>query len=58
MFYLYNFINAIANGQLNYRNNKNDKNDKKNVLLLGDRFFARGFLHNINYSLNSDPLTA
>jgi len=47
MFYLYNFIDAITNGQLNYRNNKNDK---KNVLLLGDGFFARGFLHNINYN--------
>lgn len=25
-------------------------NDKKNIVLLGDGFFARGFLHNINYN--------
>ncbi len=32
--------------KLNIQNNKNDK--KENVLLLGDGFFARGFLHHIN----------
>ena len=30
--------------------NINLKNDKENVILLGDGFFARGFLHNINYN--------
>ena len=24
-------------------------NDKQNIILLGDGFFARGFLHNINH---------
>jgi len=30
--------------------NINLKNDKENVILLGDGFFARGFLHNINHN--------
>ncbi len=48
MFYLYNFIDVITSGQLNYR--MNNTNDKKKVVLLGDGFFARGFLHTINHN--------
>ena len=45
MFYLYNFFDALAYGYLH----KSQTNHKQNVLLLGDGFFARGFLHTIDY---------
>ena len=44
MFYLYHFIDTITFGKFN-----NKHNDKQKVLLLGDGFFARGFLHTIDY---------
>jgi NADH dehydrogenase FAD-containing subunit len=44
MFYLHYFIDTIGMIQ---RKNQN-RNNKKNVLLLGDGFFARGFLSCIN----------
>jgi NADH dehydrogenase FAD-containing subunit len=37
------------NGNDNSNDNSNDKN-KEHILLLGNGFFARGFLHNINYN--------
>jgi NADH dehydrogenase FAD-containing subunit len=30
---------------------KTEENKKKDIILLGDGFFARGFLHNINYNI-------
>jgi NADH dehydrogenase FAD-containing subunit len=52
--YLVNFL--LDKLELKYNNINNnfkvdvDKQQKQSVLLLGDGFFARGFLHNINYS--------
>ena len=43
MFYLQYFIDAIQTFSFK------KKNDKQNVLLLGDGFFARGFLNTIDY---------
>lgn len=42
MFYLQNFIDTL-------QSYCHKNNDKQNVLLLGDGFFARGFLHTIDY---------
>jgi NADH dehydrogenase FAD-containing subunit len=49
MFYLYHFIDTITFGQFNNKQN-NKHNNKQKVLLLGDGFFARGFLHTINHN--------
>jgi NADH dehydrogenase FAD-containing subunit len=43
MFYLQYFMDTLQSICLK------NKNDKQNVLLLGDGFFARGFLHTIDY---------
>ena len=48
MFYLYNFIDIFAHGYKNYDAYK--KSNKQSVLLLGDGFFARGFLRTIDYN--------
>jgi NADH dehydrogenase FAD-containing subunit len=48
MFYLYNFIDVFAHGYKNY--NQHKKSNKQNVLVLGDGFFARGFLRTIDYT--------
>lgn len=40
LFYNYNI----------YFNNFNNTNNKQNIVLLGDGFFARGFLHHINFN--------
>jgi len=45
MLYSQNFIDYIFDYKLNNLNNTS----KKNILLLGDGFFARGFLHQIDY---------
>lgn len=45
MFYLYHFIDTITFGQFN-----NKQKNKQNILLLGDGFFARGFLRTIDYN--------
>jgi hypothetical protein len=44
MFYLQYFIDTLQS--LSSKKN----NYKQNVLLLGDGFFARGFLHTIDYN--------
>ncbi len=41
----YDFINSLFNTSQNQ-----NQNQKKNIVLLGDGFFARGFLHHINYN--------
>ena len=44
MFYLYNFWDMLTYGYSSHNN------QKKKVLLLGDGFFARGFLQTIDYN--------
>jgi hypothetical protein len=46
---LNNIINNILNNILNIDETK-AKNGQKKILLLGDGFFARGFLHHINHN--------
>ena len=46
MFYFQYLIDTLQTFSLK----KNNNDHKKNVLLLGDGFFARGFLHTIDYN--------
>jgi NADH dehydrogenase FAD-containing subunit len=47
MYFVHNLLNFIDNINIYGFNNKENK---KRVLLLGDGFFARGFLHEIDYA--------
>jgi len=53
IYYIMNYINNICD-LIRYQYIKNIQNrenkEKQKIILLGDGFFARGFLHNINYS--------
>ena len=47
LFYTYStYFNISQNTYINNNNN----NTKENIVLLGDGFFARGFLHHINFN--------
>ena len=46
----YTYSTYLNTHQYNYNNDNNNNNNKQNIVLLGNGFFARGFLHNINFN--------